>query len=306
MAKIIAAQSLISKYVRRNDRILFVNPPVEETRYSWLRWNQPLDLLKIASHLRSQTECHVQLIDCMKPDENGKVIEESLPLGRRHHTVRGEKYPVRRFGMSYSEFGNQLTTMRQGGKKTTPTQVWITSLCSYWHESVAEVCRIIRKLLPETKIVILGQYARLLPTHAVDWCGADYVVSKPPDLGNVPAAFDLYGDKPPPFVALRLNPDLAITEVRNAVERGVLHFAFFEEDLCQDAGQPLIEIFTKTKDFHKHLRYHFICGLDPAKVTPEIASIFAHKQVAEAHFEESEAGDELDLQAYRKVRAYLA
>ena len=33
------------------DRILLVNPPVEETRYSWIRWNQPLDLLKIASFL---------------------------------------------------------------------------------------------------------------------------------------------------------------------------------------------------------------------------------------------------------------
>ena len=57
---------------------------------------------------------------------------------------------------------------------------------------------------------------------------------------------------------------------------------------------------------HKHLRYHFICGLNPAKVTPEIARVIADKQVAEAHFEEAEAGTELDVQAYKKVRSLPA
>ena len=70
------------------------------------------------------------------------------------------------------------------------------------------------------------------------------------------------------------------------------------------AGRCL-EIFEKTKGLHKNLRYHFICGLNPAKVTPAIASVIADKQVAEAHFEEAEAGQGLDVQVYHKVRAYL-
>jgi hypothetical protein len=73
MAKIVTANTLLSKHVTRRDRVLLLNPPVEETRYSWLRWNQPLDLLKLASLLRSQVECGVELLDCMKPDPNGKV-----------------------------------------------------------------------------------------------------------------------------------------------------------------------------------------------------------------------------------------
>ena len=72
MAKIITANALLSKQVTSRDRVLLLNPPVEETRYSWVRWNQPLDLLKIASHLRSRVECEVELLDCMKPDENGR------------------------------------------------------------------------------------------------------------------------------------------------------------------------------------------------------------------------------------------
>jgi hypothetical protein len=305
MAKIVTATTLLSKHVTRRDRVLLLNPPVEETRYSWIRWNQPLDLLKIASRLRSRVECGVELLDCMKPDASGKVAEDWLPRDRRYYNVKGERYPMRRFGISYADIGTQLTVMQKERGKKKPTQIWISSLCSYWFESVAEVCRIIRQTLPDTQVVLLGQYARLMPKHAAEACAADYVVSKPSDLSNEPSAFDLYGDQHPPFLALQLNPAVAVAEVRLAVDRGVVQFTFFEEDVCRDEGEPLLEIFDKTKGLHKHLRYHFICGLHPAKVTPAVARVLADKQVAVAHFEEAEVGPELDVQAYRKVRAYL-
>ncbi len=306
MAKIITANTLLSKHVTRRDRVLLLNPPVEETRYSWVRWNQPLDLLKLASRLRSHVECGVELLDCMKPDESGKVAEDWLPRDRRYYSVAGERYPMRRFGISYGELTKQLTAMHkeQGGRKR-PTQIWITSLCSYWYESVAEVCRIIRQTVADTQVVLLGQYARLMPKHAAEACAADFVVSKPPDLSGEPGAFDLYGDKPPPFVALHLNPAVAVAEARVAVERGVLQFTFFDDDVCRDDGGPLLEIFAKTKGLHRHLRYHFICGLHPARVTPEVATVLADKQTAAAHFEEAEDGPELDSQAYKQVRAYM-
>lgn len=303
MAKIITAAALLSKQVTRRDRVLLLNPPVEETRYSWVRWNQPLDLLKLASRLRTRVECEVGLLDAMKPDDAGKVPEDWLPKDRRYYDVRGERYPMRRFGLPYAEIRKQLTAMRadRGG----PTQVWITSLCSYWYESVAEVCRVTRQALPDAQVVLLGQYARLMPKHAADACAADYVVTKPPDLAGEPAAFDLYGAKRPPFAALQLNPEVAVADVLAAVEHGVQQFTFFEDDVCRDGGQPLIEIFTRTKDLHRHLRYHFICGLDPAKVTPGVASVLADKRVAVAHFEEAPGGAELDVEAYARARAYL-
>src|SRR2546426_12554191 len=98
MAKIITASTLLSRNVTRRDRVLLLNPPVEETRYSWLRWNQPLDLLKLGSLLRSEVECGVDLIDCMKPDAKGKVDEDWLPRDRRDHGVKSERFPMRRFG----------------------------------------------------------------------------------------------------------------------------------------------------------------------------------------------------------------
>ena len=113
MAKIITANALLSKQVTRRDRVLLLNPPVEETRYSWVRWNQPLDLLKIASHLRSHVGCGVELLDCMKPDENGKVSEDWLPRDRRYYSVKEQRYPMRRFGTSYGDIAKQLTAMQR-------------------------------------------------------------------------------------------------------------------------------------------------------------------------------------------------
>src|SRR5579884_1348786 len=216
MAKEITAQAVLAKHVAKRDRVLLLNPPVDETRYSWVRWNQPLDLLKIGSYLRRQLGCHVELLDCMKPDAHGKVKEAWLPRDRRYHVVKDERYPMRRFGLPAKDLAKQLEA--KAIAKKCPTQVWITSLCSYWHESVAEVCRLVRRTLPDAQIAILGQYARLTPGAASTNCAADFVVGQPADLEEEPVALDLYDREPPPFLALRLRkPEVILADVRAAV-----------------------------------------------------------------------------------------
>src|SRR5712692_2094900 len=170
MAKKLTAEALLSKHVTHKDRVLLINPPVEETRYSWLRWNQPLDLLKLASHLRSHIECKVELLDFMKPDPRGHVRGDWLPRDRRYYTVKGERYPMRRFGKPYGLLLAWLSAKRKENPCLEPTQVWITSLCSYWYEGVAEMCRVVRQTLPDAQVVLLGQYARLLTEHAAEAC----------------------------------------------------------------------------------------------------------------------------------------
>src|SRR5207249_5253358 len=65
-----------------------------------------------------------------------------------------------------------------------------------------------------------------------------------------------------------------------------------EDDICRDDGQPLMEIVEKTQDLHKHLRYHVICGLSPARVTQAIARLLANRKFAELHFEEADRSEE--------------
>lgn len=304
MAKIITAQTLIEKHIGPKDRVLLVNPPVEETRYHWLRWNQPLDLLKIGSYLRSRVKCSVQLLDCMRPKPDGKFQEERLPRDRRYHSVQSHRYPMRRFGESVSRIADLFGGQRRNGTKP-PTQVWITSLCSYWFQGVAETCRVVREALADVQLVLLGQYPRLMPEHASTYCAADFAVSRPIDLNHEPGDITLYSKDKPLFVGVQLQVDSAVAAIRTGIERGIFDVAFFDDDVCRDEGQPLAEIVEKTQTLHRHLRYHVICGLSPARVTPATARVLAHKQVAELHFEETDLGDALDIEAYRRVQAYL-
>src|SRR3954471_4084123 len=112
MAKIISAKTLVSSHLTKQDRVLLINPPVVETRYSWIRWNQPLDLLKLASYLRTNVGCDIHLLDYMQPDrkeegdvtdkkKEGDVPQEWLPKSSRYVLLGDEKYPMRRFGRSH-------------------------------------------------------------------------------------------------------------------------------------------------------------------------------------------------------------
>src|SRR5947207_2289550 len=59
-------------------RVLLLNPPVHETNYRWLHWNQPLDLLKVASWLRQGRGVETKLYDFLVPDKGGRTPKHKL------------------------------------------------------------------------------------------------------------------------------------------------------------------------------------------------------------------------------------
>src|SRR2546428_5142363 len=51
-------------------KVILVNPPVQEKRYHWLRWNQPLDLLRLSTWFKENLgSAEVRLFDFMFPEE---------------------------------------------------------------------------------------------------------------------------------------------------------------------------------------------------------------------------------------------
>lgn len=304
MLKTVTAGTLLNKYISQADCLLLINPPVEETRYAWLRWNQPLDLLKVGGYVRQHVGCDIALLDFMKPDAKGKVVHQRLPGARQNRIVGNERYPMRRYGLPYNELTKWVVKRKSAGARL-PTQVWITSLCSYWFQSIAQVCREAKAALPDAQIVLIGSYAQLMPGHAANTCPVDLIVTESFNVADTPAALDLYHDELPPFVALQLTHKTSITEIKAAIAKEIHDFAFFEEDLCIDDGEPLIEIVRVVEELHPHLRFHAICGLDPQKVTSKVAKTLAKKCFANLHFEEASDGEQLTVEAYQRAIAYL-
>lgn len=307
MAKKLTGKTLLNKHVKKSDHVLLVNPPVHDTRYPWLKWNQPVDLLHLGTFLEREIGCRVSLLDFMKPDKQGKVTKQRLPGDRQTRVVGegeyAESYPMWRFGREYDALAHWIVAQRTS-RQPQPTQVWITSLCSYWYQGVAQIAHRARQHLQAASIVALGNYPRFLTDHAMTRSGADTIVTTQLQTPLWPVDTRLYDDAPQ-FLAVSLDPNIAVPEMTAAIKRGITNFTFFADDVCVGDGDPLREIFQKTEDLHRHLRYHIICGLHPARITPGIARVLAHAKVAEMHFEEAEVGDALDIGAYRSAVAHL-
>jgi hypothetical protein len=126
------------------------------------------------------------------------------------------------------------------------------------------------------------------------------------DLDSTAISLDLYRGTLPTFLALRLTPATAVSEVKEALQKNIFHFTFFDDDLSRDNWEPFKETVAKTRGLHRHLRFHVICGLNPAALTPDIASLLVSRTFAEFHCEEADSRNNLDLNAYRRARAYFA
>ena len=56
-----------------------------------------------------------------------------------------------------------------------PDEIWVTSLFTYWAKHVKDAVRYYRHIFPNTKIVVGGIYASLMPDHCKRFTGCDEV-----------------------------------------------------------------------------------------------------------------------------------
>lgn len=147
-------------------RILLVNPPVYDfSCYDY--WLKPLGILYIADYLRKNGH-EVELFDFMDRhspflDTVHKDKKYSTGRYRKEHCqipdiLKQVERPFFRFGVQSSALIEQL---KQGYD-----HVLITSGMTYWYMGVKEVIGTVKSVCPQTRILLGGIYARLLPEHA--------------------------------------------------------------------------------------------------------------------------------------------
>src|SRR5688572_23018724 len=121
--------------VTKKSRVLLINPPVEERRYHWLRWNQPAELLRLSAWLKSVCRgVDVRLFDFMFPDEGGTVPKHKV----KETWLGPNPLQLWHFGRSFEDFEATFSrwTLRDGW---LPDVIIISSLTSYWHTSIEKL-----------------------------------------------------------------------------------------------------------------------------------------------------------------------
>jgi hypothetical protein len=294
-------------YVRgkysKGDRILLINPPVIETRYQWSRWNQPLDLLKLGNFLKTEFGCEVKLFDFMLP-VGGKVSRAGYKT-EPTITIGDYSYPLRRWGKKEEEFTRWLDRLLT---RWRPTDVWVTSLTSYWWKGVRDTVISIKNQFNEANVVLYGQYPELETEHAEKFSSADVLINEKVELKDYSGDSTLYDEAVPDFCALDVRTPNWHEQVLERFAAGINDFVFFNDPLVEESSDLLIRGLNLLKEAtlgstsKRRLRFHGLCGLYPSFFTKTVAKEMKEAGFTELHFEYQHEGEELDIDAYRKAR----
>lgn len=180
---------------RDTPNILLVNPWIHDfAAYDF--WAKPLGLLTLASILVHH-EYNVSYIDCLDrfhpggPQPHPYARDGRGPyLKTRISKPRGLEDVPRNF----SRYGIRKKWFREDLRsKSRPDLVLVTSLMTYWYPGVQETISAIREILPDVPIVMGGIYASLCHDHAVNYSGADRVVTGPGEEKILELVGDLTG-----------------------------------------------------------------------------------------------------------------
>lgn len=152
-------------------RVLLVRPWIHDFS-AYDLWIQPLGLLYLAGVL-AQNGFDLDYVDCLekrfehKLDGRAKFAKQIIPTPE---PLKGVLRHYGRFGISPDDFHSSLKGLQK------PDVILVTSGMTYWYPGVQETIQNLRQAFPETKIVLGGIYATLMPQHARLHSGSDAVV----------------------------------------------------------------------------------------------------------------------------------
>jgi len=178
--------------------ILLVNPWIFDfTAYDF--WMRPLGLLYVAGFLKNHTDCRLDLLDCLdrfhphlpkrtktKGDGRGPFFKEEV---NKPDILRDIPRKFSRYGIPIKLFVDHLD------RTPRPDMVLVTCTMTYWYPGVQLVVELIRQKFGRVPVVLGGIYATLLPDHAREATGADFVLAGPAERTLIPLMREALGDR---------------------------------------------------------------------------------------------------------------
>lgn len=272
-------------------RILFINPPVvcvNECQQGWYSYAHPTSILKLIAWHRLQGN-DVAFIDCM---EYGNEYErkpslkpyKKLPLGSFCLNLYIDSFVL---GKSMGWLEEELK------KQAPPDEIWVSCHMTFNNELAHEVIRNAKRIFPKSDILLGGNYATLFPEEAGEKSGAtifkglfdgaerlfpDYSMFQGP-LDYMVFQLDLgCSNHCAHCLNSVLHKEIIRLDVLSLVEDlkrkkalyGVSRFVNIDPNVaCFD----LIDFLKACIDQKLDAELYFYGGIQPDKVTPELASM---------------------------------
>lgn len=303
-------------------KVLLVNPPVQEKRYHWLRWNQPLELLRLSTWLKGHVRsADVRLFDFMFPEKDG-----SIPRHKVKETWAGlQAEALWHFGQPFEEFDRYLDELLKLG--WVPDVILVTSLTSYWHGAIEKLLlRMCNVLGPKhraaTTIALYGAYPVIEPEHAERQLAADVSFTAFVDASASAPDVQMYfeqWERPPLYFGLDIEAEdvaehLAMClALRTAWDRRLgsakpqmITVAFLNDDICGPKSR-LAELAKEADRYEGRVRIDAICGVKPRSVGSDELEMLARLGTKSVYIEyATRTGGRLDEEAYAPFRKFLA
>jgi len=236
-----------------NQKILLVNPPIYDfAAYDF--WLKPYGMLSAAGILRGKADFKLfDYLDRIHPFTVRQKELESDQWGRgRFHF---EKIPnplcLEAIPRYFRRFGLPRSMFEDFAAKEGPFDfVFVQTTMTYWYKGVEEVIEDVRKIWPQTKIVLGGNYVTLCTNHA-EKLGADFLVRT--------------NELVPLWEYLRINPDLkqpALWEAYDKLNVGVLKLTEGCPFKCTYCSVPKVYSQFKTRPLeHSLAELELLCRL---------------------------------------------
>jgi len=288
-------------------RILLVNPPIYDfAAYDF--WLKPYGMLSAAGNLRPKADFKLfDYLDRMHPFTVRQKELESDQWGRgRFHF---EKIPnpayleaipryFRRFGLPRNIFEEFLS------REDSFDFVFVQTTMTYWYKGVEEVIEDVRKVWPQAKIILGGNYVTLCGSHA-EKLGADFLVraneSEPlwkylgisPDL-NQPALWEVYEklnvgvlkltegcpfkctycSVPKVYSQFKTRPlEHSLAELELLCRLGIENIAFYDDALLFEAEKGFIPFLKEVIKRNIKVNFHSPNALNARFITRELAEL---------------------------------
>jgi len=283
-------------------RVLLFNPPVYDTRFPWSRWHQPVTLLQLATLLR-RYQCDIRLIDTLY-NKPGETLTK-----RRKRILTRDEIPINywRFGHFESELIAQLHTLKSEGWR--PDEVYLEGFTTFWWEGVAEAVSLVRKLFPQTRIIVCGAYPSLAAEHAAIHSGADVlVVGSIEGLAGLPLDISLYPTLPR-FTYLSIGTRKSLSDElideflkkaspQNEKDR-ITQFAFADHDVIRCFPEQFRSVLREIIDRKLRVSFYALGNIRPHDLVddPELASLLFR-----AGFKQLVFADDRDLPLTEEAR----